>query len=116
MRTKNFRLEQNKLKDLRRRRLYRNCAINGRYELSDKEDASLSLCSVYNEHNPNVRMVEFTAQRKTVHYSKIDDTIGHWSEFPKNQKYGRYGWNLKSAKHKKLRQAYKIKIRKELEE
>jgi hypothetical protein len=104
------------LKDARRRKLYKNCAINGRYELSDKEDSTLSVCAVYNEHKPNVRMVEWIAQRKTIHPSKLHNGIGHWAEFPKNQKYGRYGWNLKSAKHKRLRQAYKIKMRKELEE
>lgn len=98
------------MKDLRRRRLYKNHAINGRYELSDKEDSSISYGSVINYYG-DMRWAEVQ-----IHPSKLTNDVGHWQEFPKNQKYGRYGWNLKAAKHKRLRQAYKIKMRKELEE
>lgn len=98
------------MKDLRRRRLYKNHSINGRYELSDKEDASISYGNVTN-YKGDMRWAEVQ-----IHPSKLTNDVGHWQEFPKNQKYGRYGWNLKAAKHKRLRQAYKIKMRKELEE
>lgn len=116
MRTKDFRRAQARLKDLRRRKLYRNHAINGRYELSDKEDQSLSLCAVHNKANPNFKLVEWTAQRETVHPDKLTNDLGHWQEFPKNQYQGRYGWNLKSTKHKKLRKAFKAKIKEEVED
>ena len=115
MRTKEFRRNQEKVKDLRRRKLYRNRAINGRYEISDKENPSLSMCAVYNEHYPNVRLADCVAGRETIHPSKLTNDIGHWQEFPKNQYYGRYGWNLKSTKHKKLRKALKAGIKKETE-
>ena len=116
MRTKDFRLEQNRVKDLRRRRLYRNHAINGRYELSYKEDPNLSLCAVHNKANPNCKLVEWTAQRETVHPDKLTNDIGHWQEYPKNQNYGSRGYNLKSSKHKKIRQALKSKMRREQDE
>ena len=116
MRTKDFRREQNRLKDLRRRKLYRNHAINGRYELSDKEDSSLSFCAVYNEHNPNVRMVEWTAQRETIHPDKLTNDVGHWQEYPKNRNYESRGYSLKLSKHKRLRKALKAYISKEIQE
>jgi len=115
MRTRDYRRHEERMKDLRRRKLYRNHAINGRYELSDKEDPELSLCAVYNKHNPYVRMVEWTAQKETIHPSKLTNDIGHWQEFPKNQYYGRYGWNLKSTRHKKLRKALKNYINEEVD-
>lgn len=114
MRTRDYRRHEERMKDLRRRRLYRNNAINGRYELSDKEDPDLSLCAVYNKNNSTVRMVEWTAQKETIHPSKLTDDIGHWQEFPKNQNYGSRGYNLKSSKHKKMRQALKTAIDKEM--
>ena len=104
------------MKDLRRRRLYKSHAINGRYELSDKEDQSLSLCAVHNKANPNWKLVEWTAQRETVHPDKLTNDIGHWQEYPKNQNYGSRGYNLKSSRHKKIRQALKDSINKELSE
>lgn len=101
------------MKDLRRRRLYRNHAINGRYEISSKEDDSITYKAVYAEDGIN--LVSHWGEIM-ISPDKLTDDVGHWQEFPKNQKYGRYGWNLKAAKHKRLRQAYKIKMRKELEE
>lgn len=115
MRSKNFRRNQEKLKDLRRRKLYRNHAINGRYELSNKEDPSLSMCAVYNAHNPVVRMVEWTAQKETIHPDKLTNDIGHWQEYPKNKGYGSKGYFLKKD-IKKLRQLFKNKISKELDD
>ena len=103
------------MKDLRRRRLYRNRSINGRYELSCKEDPDLSLCAVYNKANPNFKMVEWTAQRETVHPDKLTNDIGHWQEYPKNQNYGSRGYNLKSSRHKKIRHALKVSLTKEIE-
>lgn len=109
MRTKDFRREQNRLKDLRRRKLYRNHAINGRYELSDKEDSSISYGNVIN-YKGDMRWAEVQ-----IHPSKLTNDVGHWSEFPKNQNYAGYGYNLKSTRHKKLRKTLKANIVKELE-
>lgn len=114
MRTRDYRRHEERMKDLRRRRLYRNNVINGRYELSDKEDSNLSLCAVHNKANPNWKMVEWTAQRGTVHPDKLTNDIGHWQEYPKNQNYGSRGYNLKSSKHKKIRQALKVLLNKEV--
>lgn len=84
--------------------------------MSDKEDSSLSLCAVYNEHNPYVRMAENTAQRETIHPDKLTNDIGHWQEYPKNQNYERRGYYLKLSKHKRLRKTIKAKMLKEIEE
>ena len=81
--------------------------------MSYKEDQSLSLCAVYNKHNPYVRMAENTAQRETVHPDRLTNDIGHWQEYPKNQTYGSRGYNLKSSQHKRIRQALKASIVKE---
>ena len=109
MRTKEFRREQNKIQDLRRRRFYRNHAINGRFELSGKEDPSISYGSVIN-YKGDMRWAEVQ-----IHPSKLTDDVGHWQEFPKNQNYGSRGYNLKSSKHKKVRKALKIKVREDID-
>ena len=117
MRTRDYRRHEERMKDLRRRKLYRNHAINGRYELSDKEDHSLSRCAVFNEHHSSEigRMSECLANTETIDPNKLTNDIGHWQEFPKNQYYGRYGWNLKSTRHKKLRKALKNYINEEVD-
>lgn len=112
MRTKDFRREQNRLKDLRRRKLYRNRAINGRYEISDKEDDS-----VIDRNNPCCfGLWELSGSKRVIARNKLDNTTGHWQEYPKNHKYGSSGYNLKSSKHKKIRQAFKSKMKKEQNE
>jgi len=103
------------LKDLRRRRLYKSHAINGRYELSAKEDRELSLFETWNrEHNGNWQLMDNTAHRNTISPENLTDNVGHWAEYPKNQKYGSRGYDLKSHSNKKLRQALKDSIDKEL--
>ena len=110
MRTRDFRLKQNRLKDLRRRRLYRNHSINGRYEISSKEDKSVTYREVW-----DINLVSHWGY-VTIHPSKISNEIGHWQEYPKNQNYGSRGYNLKSSKHKKIRQALKSEMRREQNE
>lgn len=109
-RTKQYRRNKERVKDLRRRHLYRNNAINGRYELSYKEDPNLSLCAVHNKANPNWKLVEWTAQRETVHPDKLTNDIGHWQEYPKTKYYGSKGyyrmkgWRCRAFKEKVLRE------------
>lgn len=101
------------MKDLRRRKLYRNHAINGRYEISSKEDTSITYKSVWAEEGIN--LVSHWGKVK-IHPDKLTNDIGHWQEYPKNQKYGSRGYDLKSSKHKKIRQALKSKMRREQNE
>ena len=99
------------MKDLRRRKLYRNRAINGRYEISDKEDDSVT-----DRNNPCCfGLWELSGSRRTIARNKLTNDIGHWQEYPKNQKYGSSGYNLKSSRHKKIRQALKVSLTKEIE-
>ena len=113
MRTKEFRRNQEKVKDLRRRKLYRNRAINGRYEISSKEDESVTYKSVYAKEGIN--LVSHWG-KVMIHPDKLTDDVGHWQEYPKTHNYGSKGYNRFRITNKTLRQSLKAKIEKELEE
>lgn len=78
------------LKDKRRRFLYRNRAINGRYELNlDKEDDSVSVVN-------SVSGYGITRYSKvTIQPEKLDNETGHWQEYPKTKYYGSAGYYKK---------------------
>ena len=90
--------------------MYRNHAINGRYELSDKEDSSISYGNVIN-YKGDMRWVEVQ-----IHPSKLTNDVGHWQEYPKTHNYGSKGYNRFRLTNKKIRQALKVKMRKEAQE
>lgn len=105
MRTKDFRRYENRLKDLRRRKLYRNHAINGRYELNlDKEDDSVSIINSIPQYGDS-RYSEIT-----VNPDLLDNKIGHWSEYPKTKYYGSKGyyrgrgWRCRAFKERILKE------------
>ena len=80
--------------------------------MSDKEDDSVT-----DEKNPcGDGMWRKSGSKGVIAQHLLDNTIGHWQEFPKNQNYAGYGYNLKSTKHKKLRKALKAYISKEIQE
>ena len=88
-RTKDFRRHQERLKDLRRRKLYRNHAINGRYEVSDKEDDSVT-----DRNNPCCAgMWRLSGSKKTIAHHKLNNTIGHWQQYPKPKNYMGEGYH-----------------------
>ena len=90
-RTKTYRRNQEKVKDLRRRFLYRNHAINGRYELDlNKEDDSVS------ELNTN-NYGESHWSKVTVNPKLLDNKTGHWQEYPKTRNHGEKGYYRKKG-------------------
>lgn len=78
------------LKDKRRRFLYRNNAINGRYELNlDKEDDSVSVVNSVPGHGA----IHYS--KVTIQPEKLDNEIGHWQEYPKTKYHGSDGYYKK---------------------
>lgn len=99
-RTRIYRKDRERVKDNHRRFLYRNHAINGRYEINvDTEDTSVS------ESETNKWSPEWLKRcRVTVVPQKLDKGIGHWSEYPKTKYHGskgyyrKKGWKCKAFK------------------
>lgn len=86
-RTKQYRRNKEKVKDLRRRHLYRNNAINGRYELNlDKEDDSVSVVNSI----PGYGKTRYS--KVTIQPDKLDGRTGHWQGYPKTKYYGSKGY------------------------
>lgn len=115
MRTKQFRRNQSKLKDLRRRFLYRNNAINGRYEISDKEDDSVT-----DVNNPyNAGWWELSGSRNVIAHHKLDNKTGHWQEYPKTRNFGskgyyrKKGWKSRAFKERFLSELAEKEIKSE---
>ena len=107
-RTKQYRRNKERVKDLRRRRLYRNNAIEGRYELNlDTEDDSKSLVN----NRPSWGVMHYS--KVTVAPEKLDNKTGHWQQYPKTKYYGSKGYyRMKGWKCR----AYKERVLSELTE
>ena len=103
-RTKQYRRNKERVKDLRRRHLYRNNAINGRYEISDKEDDSVT--DVNNPYNAGWWML--SGSRNVIAHHKLDNKTGHYQEYPKTKYYGSKGyyrmkgWKCRAFKERML--------------
>lgn len=86
MRTKDYRRFEERMKDLRRRNLYRNRCLKGRYEISSKEDKSITYREVW-----DINLVSHWGY-VTIHPDKLTNDIGHWQEPPKTKYYGSKGY------------------------
>jgi len=89
---------KSEIKDLKRRKLYVNHAINGRFEVNDESAEVQSFLMDCKRHRNTLNPYNHS------NYERVKNGEGHWSQYPKNKYYGSNGYKLKHKTYKERKE------------
>jgi len=98
--TREKRRLKSKLKDIKRRHLYLNHAINGRFEVKDE---SAEIKNNYSDSLAHRNTLDPSVQSN---YERVKNGEGHWSQYPKNRYYGAKGYRVKQKTYREKKENY----------